>query len=65
MATQTYPCQRKIRWSAPAPTQPSCARAREDNALAVHTSIQDDLIDLLDHELQGTRKMLERVPEGR
>ena len=28
MARQTYPSQRKIRWSAPAPTQPSCPQAR-------------------------------------
>ena len=28
MSTQTHPSQRKIRWSAPAPTQPPCPQAR-------------------------------------
>jgi len=28
VATQTHPNQRKIRWSAPAPTQPPCPQAR-------------------------------------
>ncbi len=28
MATQTQPSQRKIRWSAPAPTQPPCPQAQ-------------------------------------
>jgi len=28
VATQTHPSQRKIRWSAPAPTQPPCPQTR-------------------------------------
>ena len=48
MATQTHPSQRKIRWSVPAPTQPSCPpaqpyRRRRPENTTLHRIVREHL----------------------